>query len=274
MKWFPLISHSSTQWMNLSLHHSAPLLSSLLLRGKINSGTLLMSAAADGIIRRQQGCAKGKQIPLGPSLTHPPRTDGTQRLVVTSSGSRRREPPGRTRLFSLNPWAVFWFFFGLPASTGGQAKQIVVCMRVKGGEARRTCSALSVMEGVLQLKMDDGILRDLSAYGTIAVLQTHLSQLLSGTTSDVSHAFNCLGGWSLISLMTNEGSAVFQEVSWSHYYMAVFATNTEGYPCPLRHHRVLISKTGYLDFIELCSLDTGIFSRLDNIIDQYKSNFI
>lgn len=92
---------------------SAPLLSSPLLRGKINSGTLLMSAAADGIIRRQQGCAKGKQIPLGPSLTRPPRTDGTQRLVVTSSGSRRREPPGRMRLFSLNPWAVFLLFFFL-----------------------------------------------------------------------------------------------------------------------------------------------------------------
>lgn len=91
---------------------SPPLRSSPLLRGKINSGTLLMSAAADSIIRRQQGCAKGKQIPLGPSLTRPPRTDGMQRLVVTSSGSRRREPPGRTRLFSLNPW-VFLVFLRL-----------------------------------------------------------------------------------------------------------------------------------------------------------------
>lgn len=257
--------------MNLSLHHSAPLLSSPLLRGKINSGTLLMSAAADGIIRRQQGCAKGKQIPLGPSLTRPPRTDGTQRLVVTSSGSRRREPPGRTRLFSLNPC----FFFFWSSCVYRRKSKTDCCLHAsEGREARRTCSALSVVEGVFQLKMDDGILRDLSACGTIAVPQTHLSQLLSGTTSDVSHAFNCLGGWSLISLMTNEGSAVFQEVSWSHYYMAVFATNTEGYLCPLRQHKVLISKTGYLDFIELCSLDTGRFCTLDNIIDKYKSNFI
>lgn len=67
---------------------------------KINSGSLLMSAA-DGIIRRQQGCAKGKQTLLRPS-TCPPRTDVTQWLVVTLSGRCCRDPPGRICLFGMN----------------------------------------------------------------------------------------------------------------------------------------------------------------------------
>lgn len=126
--------------MNLFLRRflSAP------LPRKINSGSLLMSAA-DGIIRRQQGCAKGKQTLLRPS-TCPPWTDVTQWLVVTLSGRCCRDPPGRICLFGMN-------------------KSVCVCKKKRKvrpilchySKTKYICNTLLVIEGVFFTNNSPGL---------------------------------------------------------------------------------------------------------------------